>query len=604
MFQSFDTPSDPAKGAFRLSKLRAEMKDEALDGFLVPRADVHQGEYVIARDARLAWLTGFTGSAGFACVLDHTAGVFIDGRYRLQVLDQVDLGVFTPVHWPEVSLGAWLAETVSEGRIGYDPWLHTLEEIERTQAALEGVPVDLVPCDNLVDRIWQDDRPAAPDDLMVPYPEALAGVSAADKRSKLAQDLHAAGQRAAVLTQPDAIAWLLNVRGSDLGQTPVAQAFAILHDDGQVDLLIDPVKVDDALRAHLGNGVRLDVPDNLLSLLAALRGDGVTIRLDKSTAPVAIAQHLEAEGIDIDWDRDPTALPKACKSETELQATTAAHLRDGGAVVEFLCWLDAQRGRSDLTEIEVVQKLEACRRATGELQNISFDTICGSGPNGAIVHYRVTEATNRTIGQDDILLVDSGGQYLDGTTDITRTVAMGVPPAGAVFANTLVLKGMIAISRLRFPKGLAGRDIDALARAALWAEGLDYDHGTGHGVGVYLGVHEGPQRISKVSDVPLQAGMILSNEPGYYKTGAFGIRIENLIVVEEAPALPRGDARDMLRFRTLTFAPLDRRLIDAEMLTPVERAWVDAYNTQVLECIGPLVSADARAWLRSACAAL
>jgi Xaa-Pro aminopeptidase len=405
-----------------------------------------------------------------------------------------------------------------------------------------------------------------------------------------------------VLTQPEAIAWALNTRGSDLGQTPVALAFATLDDTGHATLFIDPAKVDDTLRQHLGNDVTLQPSDQLGPCIDAITGP---VLVDKSTAPVWLDARLRAANIAVEYDADPILLAKACKNETELAGTTAAHIRDGVAVAEFLAWLDAQGPTPNLTEIDVVKHLESCRIATGALKNISFDTICGAGPNGAIMHYRVTENSNRPVQTNSLLLVDSGAQYLDGTTDITRTMAIGTPPPEAIHAFTLVLKGMIAISTAAFPKGLSGRDIDPLARIALWQHGMDFDHGTGHGVGVYLSVHEGPQRISRVSDVPLQSGMILSNEPGYYKPGHFGIRIENLIVVEPAPKHADGDAdRDMLCFRTLTLAPIDRRLIDATQLTRAERDWLNNYHTQVHQTLRKSCSPTTQRWLDQACTPL
>ena len=430
---------------------------------------------------------------------------------------------------------------------------------------------------------------------------ALAGETSAAKRARLATALRAEGQHAAVLTLPDSICWLLNIRGADVPRNPVLHGFAILQDDARVSLFADPAKFDAATLAHLGPEVTLAPPGAFLPALDALTGP---VRLDRSSAPVALRQRLEAAGIPIAWGDDPCRLPKACKTDAEIAATREAHLRDGAAMVEFLCWLDIEAPKGKLTEIDVVRALEGFRRATNALHDISFDTICGSGPHGAIIHYRVTEDTNRRLGADELLLVDSGGQYVDGTTDITRTIALGDPGDQARAAFTRVLQGMIAISRARFPKGLAGRDLDPLARAALWLAGQDYDHGTGHGVGAFLSVHEGPQRLSRISDVPLQPGMILSNEPGYYREGVFGIRIENLIVVQAAPALPGGDDRRQYCFETLTFAPIDRRLIVTAALSPGERDWLNAYHAETLARLSPRLTAGARAWLEQAAAPL
>lgn len=600
MFQSFDATARPEQGPPRLARLRAAMAEAGLDGFLVPRADAHQGEYVAPRDERLAWLTGFTGSAGFAAVLADVAGVFVDGRYRVQVRQQV-AGDFTPVNWPETKLADWLKEQLPEGgTIGFDPWLHSFEEIEKLLAALKDTGLTLSESENLVDRIWPD-QPVPPLGAITPYPENLAGETQAEKRARIAKALRAEGQKAAILTLPDSIAWLLNIRGSDIPRNPVPHAFAILHDDARLTLFADPAKCGDALRAHLGEEITLRPPEAFGPGLRSLMGP---VRLDKASAPIWVSAQLADSGVAIDWGEDPCILPKACKTEAEIAGSAEAHLRDGAAVCEFLAWLDLTAGHSSLTEIDVATELETMRRDTGALRDISFDTIAGAGPNGAIVHYRVTTETNREVKPSELLLIDSGGQYLDGTTDITRTLAVGEVGEEEKRCFTRVLKGMIAVSRARFPKGLAGRDLDALARYALWQAGQDYDHGTGHGVGCYLSVHEGPQRLSRISTVPLQPGMILSNEPGYYREGAFGIRIENLIVVQEAPALEGGDDREMLNFRTLTFVPIDRRLIVPEMLTAQERDWLNAYHAEVVGKIGPRLSAEARAWLGRATAPL
>lgn len=597
MFQTFESHASPDQGPPRLEALRAKLGSLGLAGFIVPRADVHQGEYVAARDERLQWLTGFTGSAGFCIVLPDVAGVFIDGRYRTQVKAQVDLSVYTPVPWPEVKPGDWVKEKLPRGRVGFDPWLHTADEIARLRTALEGTGVTLEPVgENPVDKIWRD-QPAAPFGRAFVHPIELAGESHAEKCARLAEGLRKAGQKAAVVTLPDSLCWLLNIRGADVPKNPVLHGFAVLHDDARVDLFVNPAKLDDAVLAHLGRGVAVHPVEGFA---AALKGLAGPVRVDKGTAPLAVSELLKGAGVEVVWGDDPCRLPKACKNAAEIAATREAHLRDGAAMVEFLRWLDEQAPKGGLTEISVVQALEGFRRATNALHDISFDTICGAGPNGAIMHYRVTEETNRPVQQNELLLVDSGAQYLDGTTDITRTVAVGDPGQEARECYTRVLQGLIAISRVRFPKGLPGRDIDALARFNLWVAGQDYDHGTGHGVGAFLSVHEGPQRISRISEVPLEPGMILSNEPGYYREGAFGIRLENLIVVQEAPAL--GDNRAQLSFETLTFVPFDRRLILREELSPGERRWLDAYHSEVMEKLAPRVSGATLDWLKDACA--
>jgi len=597
MFQSFDAPTRPEDGPPRLAALRAHLAAQGLDGFLVPRADAWQGEYVSARDERLAWLTGFTGSAGFCIVLPHVAGVFIDGRYRVQVKAQVDLAAFTPVDWPETKPADWIrAHLTADATIGFDPWLHTPKEINALEAGLKGSAIRLVPVANAVDAVWPDQPEPARGKIAL-QPLEFAGESAEDKLARIAAILQGAGQEAAVLTAPDSISWLLNIRGSDVPKNPVVQAFAILSSSGGLDLFIDPAKLDGIA---LPAAVRTHHPD---ALRAALQGLTGPVRIDPASVPVWVVQELQeagrlqGDGIPVAPADDPCLLSKARKNAAEIAATSEAHLRDGAAMVEFLCWLEAEAPKGRLTEISVVTALEGFRRATNALRDISFDTICGAGPNGAIVHYRVTTGTDRPVTLGELLLVDSGGQYLDGTTDITRTVAVGEPGAAERECFTRVLQGMIAISRLRWPLGRAGRDLEAVARYPLWLAGLDYDHGTGHGVGVYLSVHEGPARLSRLSEVPLEPGMILSNEPGYYREGAFGIRVENLVVVEEAPLLPGADDRAMLAFRTLTWVPIDRRLIVAQMLSPGERDWLNAYHAEVAARIGPRLSDTARAWL-------
>jgi Xaa-Pro aminopeptidase len=600
MFQSFVASASPEQGPPRLSALRAAIAKAGLTGFLVPRADAHQGEYVAPRDDRLAWLTGFTGSAGFAAILPDIAGVFIDGRYRVQVRSQVSTEHFTPVNWPETKLADWLKEHAPKAAvIGFDPWLHTVSEIEGLRAALDPAGIVLKESANLVDAIWPD-QPEPPLGSITPHPVELAGESSADKRQRLAKALRTEGHDAAVLTLPDSIAWLLNIRGSDLPRVPVAQAFALLRADGSVDLFVDARK----LSGPLDDGVRQHAPGEFPDALRRLEG---AVLLDRQSVPFAVAQLVAEGGAKLVYGADPCRLPKACKTAAEMEGARAAHLRDGTAMVAFLCWLDSQSkgietGDTVLTEIGVVRALEGFRRATNQLRDISFDTIAGTGPDGAIVHYRVTDKTDRQVKPGDLLLVDSGGQYVDGTTDITRTIAIGAAGEDERRCFTRVLKGMIAISRARWPKGLAGRDLDALARYPLWLAGQDYDHGTGHGVGSYLSIHEGPQRLSRTGDEPLRPGMILSNEPGYYREGAFGIRIENLLVVTEAPKLPHVDAREMLAFETLTYVPIDRRLIVAEMLDPAERAWLDDYHAETGRRLEPLLSPAERDWLIAATA--
>ena len=591
MFQSFEATTSPEQGPPRLAALRGAMTGDTLDAYLVPRADAHQGEYVAPCDDRLAWLTGFTGSAGFAIVTCEKAALFVDGRYTLQGRSQT-AEVFDIVSYPATQAGPWLAETLWDGaRVGFDPWLHTAGEIERITKAVAAKGMILVPVGNLVDAIW-DDRPARPAGPVVKQPKELAGKGDETKRAEISATIAEAGQVAAVLTLPDSISWLLNIRGADLPRVPIVQAFAILHADGRLDLFSTRSKFEE-----LGPDPAITLQDweAFEPALQALEGP---VRVDRESAPLAVSMALK-EPV---WGADPCILPKARKSAEEIAGTREAHLRDGAAMVEFLAWLDREAPKGTLTEIDVVRALEGFRRATNALKDISFDTICGAGPNGAIVHYRVPEETNRAVTPGALLLVDSGGQYVDGTTDITRTVAIGEVGDEERTCFTRVLKGMIAISRVRWPAGLAGRDLDPLARAALWSAGQDYGHGTGHGVGVYLSVHEGPQRISRISEVPLEPGMMLSNEPGYYREGAFGIRIENLVIVREAA--PMGDGAPQLDFETVTFAPIDRRLVDVEELSRSERVWLNAYHADVLEKLGSRVSDVARVWLEAACAPL
>ena len=585
MFQTFKATARPDDAPPRVALLRAWMRAGGLDGFIVPRADAHQGEYVAPRDARLAWISGFTGSAGFAVVLTDRAAVFTDGRYRMQVRTQTDRGTFETLEHPGTGLAGWLPEALpSGGRVGFDPWLHTVREL----AILREMPgIEMIASANGVDAV-RGDLPPAPGAPMTAYPERLAGRGHREKRREIADALGGLSLDAFVTNQPDAIAWLLNIRGADIDRTPVAQAFAVVHADASVDLVCDPAKAGPVL-GHLGPDVRICPPDTMPDLLHGLAGP---TGFDPATCPVAMAEALhDARPVD-----DPISLPKAIKSAAEIAATTEAHLHDGAAMVRFLRWLDEDRP-ADITEIGVARALEQFRRDTNHLRDISFETIAGSGPNGAIVHYRVDEGTDRPLRGDPVILVDSGGQYLGGTTDITRTVPLMDPSPEIAHIFTRVLQGMIAVSRVRFPRGVAGCHLDALARAPLWSGHRDYDHGTGHGVGVYLGVHEGPQRISRVSQVPLQPGMILSNEPGYYREGAFGIRIENLIHVVEAVRPEGGDIRDMLAFETLTWVPVDRRLIEVALLSPDERAWLDAYHAGVADRIGPRVSGADRDWL-------
>jgi Xaa-Pro aminopeptidase len=586
--------------ASRLAALRAELRRRDLSGFVVPRADEHQGEYVPRRSQRLAWLTGFSGSAGLAIVLADRAAIFIDGRYTLAVRGQVDTDAFVPHQIPEQSPETWIAENLPKGgKLGFDPWLQTVDGHERFARACQRAGAEFVPVDsNPVDAVWPD-RPPAPLAPVLPHPDEFAGESSAAKRARIAGTVKAKGADVALITAPDSIAWLLNVRGGDVPRTPFALGFALLHDDGHVDLFMDRRKLPDRTLAWFGNAVTLAPPDELGAALDMLGKVGKRVLIESASAPVWAATRLQAAGVALIRDADPVALPKACKNAVELEGIRRAHRRDGAAVSGFLGWLSRESSGGKLREIEASDRLQALRQQTGKLRDLSFDTISGAGPNGAIVHYRASEASQRALEPGSLYLVDSGGQYRDGTTDITRTVAIGTPSAEMRDRFTRVLKGHIALAMARFPAGTTGSQLDALARYALWQAGLDYDHGTGHGVGAYLSVHEGPHRISKMANnVALQPGMIVSNEPGYYKTDAYGIRIENLVAVREAKI--DGADRRYLEFETLTLAPIDQACIEPGLLTDAERQWLNDYHRRVRETVGPEVDEVTRAWLAEA----
>jgi Xaa-Pro aminopeptidase len=592
-------PIEPATTE-RVRALRAELAKRSVHGFLVPRADEHQGEYVPARARRLTWLTGFTGSAGLAVVLPEAAAIFVDGRYTLQAQAEVDGAVFEHHHLIDDPPSGWIAKALKPGQVlGYDPWLHTVGEIERLRAAAEQAGGSLKPLDgNPVDAIWHD-QPPAPLGLVVPHDARFAGESAEAKRRKIAEGLARERIDAAVITSPDSIAWLLNIRGGDVPHTPLPLSFALIAGDGTVELFIDRRKLTPAVHPHLGNGVSVREPAEFGPALGALGAGHRRVQADPATASAWIFERLQSAGAQIHRAADPCLVPKASKNAAELDGTRAAHRRDGAALTRFFAWLSREAPTGMLREIAVSDRLEAFRRQGENFRDLSFDTISGAGSNGAIVHYHATPKTEKTLDPGTLYLVDSGGQYLDGTTDVTRTVAIGTPTPEMRDRFTRVLKGHIALAMCRFPKGTTGSQLDALARHALWQVGLDFDHGTGHGVGSYLNVHEGPHRISKMPNTqPLLPGMIVSDEPGYYKTGAYGIRIENLVVVTPAP-LPDAE-RELLGFETLTLAPIDRTLVDRALLTRDEIAWLDGYHARVRREVGPLVDGETRAWLEGA----
>ncbi len=598
MFQTFDNVNDPSHGKARIALLRAELGRRGLAGFLVPLADEHQGEYIAASARRLEWLTGFSGSAGLAVILADRAAIFVDGRYTLQVREQVDLGVMEPHHLHEEPPQDWLKTVVGAGaRIGFDPWLMTAAEVARFETALAGVGAEMVATEtNPVDAVWAD-RPLPPKGKVQLFAEQLAGESAEAKLARMSSAIAKAGADAAVLTRPDSIAWLFNIRGSDIPHTPEALSFAILRKDGRPSLFIDGAKLDNVVRDRLEQIAGVETPAGFAPALSALGG---AVLVDKTSAAYEVVRRIEAGGGKVVAGADPVVLPKALKNATELNGIRAAHVRDGVAMVRFLAWVDREAIKGGLDEIAVTKKLEEFRRDTGALRDISFDTIAGAGPNAAIPHYHVSTASNRKVEVDNILLVDSGAQYEDGTTDITRTMIVGKPTREMTDRFTRVLIGHIRLSEARFPKGTTGAHLDVLARQALWNAGLDFDHGTGHGVGHYLSVHEGPARISKAGHVALEPGMLLSNEPGFYKAGAWGIRIENLVIVTEATPIEGGE-RPMLGFETVTLCPIDRRLVLPELMSAGELAWLDAYHAEVRKVLLPLISdADDRAWLIAA----
>ena len=591
--------------AARLAALRDTLAATKLTGFVVPLTDEHMSEYVGEYAQRLAWLTGFEGSAGAAVVLADKAAMFTDGRYTLQVRAQVDGTLYDYISIPETPTTDWLAVNAKAGdRIGYDPWLHTKGWVTATAKALAARGAELVAQPhNPIDSVWAT-RPAPSGAALEVHDAALAGQSSADKRAAVAAWLKTQNSDAVVITALDSIAWLLNIRGRDVARTPVALAFAIVHADASADLYVEPGKLTDAVRAHLGADVRAHDRSAFGDALEALGSK--TVVADPASAVAAIFERLAAGGARIHETRDPCVLPKAVKNPTEIAGTKAAHLRDGAALTRFLHWFDGEAPKGQLDELKVAAKLRQFRDATNQLEDLSFDTISGAGPNGAIVHYRVSEATNLPVELNSLFLLDSGGQYKDGTTDVTRTMAVGTPTAEMRDRFTRVLKGHIAVARAVFPKGTRGGQLDVLARLPLWEVGLDYAHGTGHGVGSYLSVHEGPQRIATVigtgGEEPLMPGMILSDEPGYYKTGEYGIRIENLVLVVERDV--PGAEKPMYGFETLTLAPIDRTLIDVALLTADERAWVDAYHARVAAEVGPLLDEVQGKWLKAMTAPL
>jgi Xaa-Pro aminopeptidase len=586
--------------AEHLAALRGEILAAGFEGFLVPMADEYQSEYVPPSARRVAFLTGFTGSAGTVVVLKDKAGFFTDSRYTLQATKQVPSDLFTVFDSAEKSPYAWLEENIGKGaKLGYDPWLHTGEAVERLKKALAKSGAEAVAAtQNLVDHIWHD-RPSEPAEPVVLHDIAYAGKTSVDKRQALAEELRKRELTAAIITDPASVAWLLNVRGNDVANTPLPLSRAILRDNGAVQWFIDRRKVTEGLQRHVGEEVTLSPPDQFAPVLEQLAKQGKSILLDPAHASSWIVEHLKAFEAKIENGEDICELPKACKNFAELDGMRAAHRRDGAALVRFLAWLDQTWPGGNLTEMSAEHKLASFRETNNNYRGPSFDTISGFGEHGAIVHYKATHQTDKHLKAGTLYLLDSGGQYLDGTTDVTRTLALGTPTAEMRDRFTRVLKGHIALASIRFPEGTTGAELDVLARQYLWEIGMDYGHGTGHGVGCYLSVHEGPQAISKRSKVPLKPGMVLSNEPGYYKAGAYGIRIENLQAVVEILGITGSDKK-LFGFETLTLVPIDRRAVEVSMLTDAELKWLNAYHLRVRQVLRSMVDESSAVWLEAA----
>jgi Xaa-Pro aminopeptidase len=599
-FQTFDDPEQGAPAARRMAALRAALKARGLSGFILPRADAHQNEYVAPADERLAWLTGFTGSAGIAVVLADRAVLFTDGRYSLQAREQLDGTLFEIAHLTESPPDEWLAQNLpAQARLGYDPWLHTVDGAEKLAKACVSAGAELVAvADNPVDAIWTD-RPAPPLGKITLHEVKFAGEQATGKLARIRAEIGKLQADGLVVSDPHNVAWAFNIRGHDVSHTPLPMSFAIVPREGRPGLYVDARKLDNFVRDRLEQLADMRATADFQRDLAALGAAKKTVRLDQATAADALGQILRESGARLQRGPDPVTALKAIKNETEIAGARAAHRRDGLAMARFLAWFDREADKGGLTEIMAVEALESFRRDSGLLKDISFPSIAGAGPNGAIVHYRVTRASNRAILPGELFLIDSGGQYEDGTTDITRTIAIGEPSAEMRARFTLVLKGHIAIARAVFPSGTTGAQLDSFARRDLWRHGLDFDHGTGHGVGSYLSVHEGPARISKLGTIALKRGMILSNEPGYYKAGEYGIRIENLVLVTAAQPV-RGGEKPLDSFETLTLAPIDRRLIDPAALSKDEIAWLDGYHARVAETLAPLLDNETCGWLVAA----
>jgi Xaa-Pro aminopeptidase len=601
MFQTYEPVSDRSFAGKHLPALRAAMKTQKLDGFIIPHDDEYQNEYIPEYAERLMWATGFSGSAGGAVIMAERAVVFTDGRYTLQVRQQADSAFFDYADYTEISIDQWLRENAPKAaRIGYDPMLHTLANVRKLKAAAKVAGFELVAVlKNPVDVAWAD-QPAAPQAPVRPHDLKFAGRAADDKREEIAKAVKSSGADAVLITAPPSIAWLFNVRGADVARSPLPLGRAILKADGTATLFISPDKVGNALPEFLGDDVDLRGEAEVTTALEKLGAGGASVAVDPALSPSKYIDDLKAAGARIIEMTDPCALPRATKNETEIEGARTAHIRDGAAVTRYLHWLDTEAQSGEIDEITAAKKLESFRAESDELRDLSFDSISGAGPNGAVVHYRVTTQTNRKLQRGELFLIDSGGQYPDGTTDITRTVPIGEPSDEMRDRFTRVLKGHIALATMKFPTGTTGHQLDAFARKPLWDAGLDYDHGTGHGVGSFLGVHEGPQRIAKApNDQALKPGMILSDEPGFYKAGEFGIRIENLIVVTPARPIPGGE-REMMAFETITMAPIHLDLVKVSMLSDDERGWLNAYHAEVRAKLSADIPADMKDWFENA----
>lgn len=605
MFQTFEPVSDRSFASKHLPLLRAEMKKQGLDGFIIPHDDEYQNEYIPAYAERLLWASGFSGSAGEAIVFLDKGVIFTDGRYTLQVREQADSDYFSYVDMMETPIHSWLSEHGPKGAvIGYDPMLHTGASVKRLAAAADAAGFTLKAVTaNPVDAAWTD-QPPVPLAPIAPHELAFAGEPSEAKRRDIAKTLTKKGADAVLITAPPSIAWLLNIRGGDVDRSPLPLGRVLLRNDGTATLFVSPEKVGNQLPGFLGDSVDIRAETDISDALEKLGKARATVAIDPALAPFKFGNDLKSAGASVIEMTDPCALPRATKNKAEIEGTRVAHIRDGAAVTRFLHWLDTHAQSGDVDEITAASKLESFRAETGELRDLSFDSITGSGPNGAIVHYRVSTQSNRKLQRGELFLIDSGGQYRDGTTDITRTVPIGEANDEMCDRFTLVLKGHIALATMKFPAGTTGHQLDVIARKPLWDAGLDYDHGTGHGVGSFLGVHEGPQRIAKApNSQALLPGMILSNEPGFYKTGAFGIRIENLIVVNKPEAVPGGE-RDMMTFETITLAPINLALVNKVLLTDAERHWLNDYHTRVRETLAPLLPDDIQDWFETATRAI